>query len=105
MAERVYTVAQENEYTAATAKVKVTTEITINPTQATFVMLRALMGAKGSLKVAVGPKGALVALVAPGAEGAAKEAVVLSFIVPAGQYYEITTTGVEGEPTVSYLAL
>jgi hypothetical protein len=94
-------VGAANSYSAATSKVKVATPTEPSATKAAFVIVRAVMEAKKALKVKVNS----VALVAPGAEGAAKEAVTLSFVVPVGQQYEIEASGVEGEPTVSTLLL
>ena len=98
-------VPASEEYSAKTGKIKVTTEVKFSETRAAYVLISAALNAKKPLIVSVGPKAALVALVEPSVEGTAKDTTVLGVIVPPGQYLEITTTGVEGEPTYSALLL
>lgn len=94
-----------NLYSAATTKFKVTTEIKLSESNAAFVIIQAKVESKKTLEIKVGLKGALNALPTAENPGAAAGLVTYDFILPAGQYFEILTTGVEGEPTGSFVAL
>ena len=104
-ASAVLTPGQEGEYNAATTKVKVSVETRLSTVSAVLVTLNAKVAAAKTLEVKVGPKAALKALTAPENGGASAALIEKVFVVPVGQYFEVVTTGVEGEPTYSFIAL